>query len=175
MYSIDSLLLTEALVHYASIGYVPIKAPAVVDKDIVDLTLPSDRKSKPHLDKHYVGSAEQSFYQLLKEGLNPVGSYLLITPCQRYDEPSPFHLQIFLKVELISVEKYREEILEDVLLFYGDQRINTEVVDTLTGYDINVNGIEVGSFGDRLLNGRWITHGTGLALPRISYAIEQGF
>lgn len=175
MFNIDCKLLLDAMNYYESLGYKPIKAPMLVDRDSLEITLPADVHPKRHMSKYYVGSAEQSFYQLLKEGLNPEGSYMLITPCERDDIESDSHLNIFLKVELISVVKFTEEILTDVSNFYKNQNFNPETVYTPTGFDININGIEVGSFGDRLLDGRWIVYGTGLALPRIDFALEQGF
>ena len=70
MYNIDVGLLNTAMNYYMMRGYKPLSAPMLVDKDIVEVTLPEGKKAKQHLDKFYVGSAEQSFYQLLKEGFN---------------------------------------------------------------------------------------------------------
>lgn len=175
IFDIDTKLLLDAMKYYESIGYHPIEAPMLVDDDIIKLTLPPDRLSEKHMGLNYVGSAEQSFYQLLKDkGYLYPGSYMLVTPCRRDEVPSISHLRIFLKIELISLEKTREEVLKDVQLFYETRlKIPTETVPTIDGYDININSIEVGSFGNRFINNGWITYGTGLALPRISYALNN--
>lgn len=172
-YDIDCKLLLDAMNYYQELGYIPLTAPMLVDKDIVEVTLPKHIKAKEHLGLYYVGSAEQSFFQLLKNGLNPQGSYMMITPCERSEKESESNLNIFLKVELISVEKDVHEIIKDVMDFYESKGFNSEYLKTLIGYDIEINLIEVGSYGYRSYKNTIITYGTGLALPRISYALKK--
>lgn len=171
MYNIDLKLLTEALEYYKSKGYQSLTAPYLVDEDIVNLTLPKGRRAKKHLDLCYVGSAEQSIYQLHKNGVELSGKYMILTPCQRDEEVlDSHHLEIFLKLELISVGDKYVEILEDCFNFFQG---NKEVVENDQGFlDININGLEVGSYGNRDYLGKCFSFGTGLALPRYTQALE---
>lgn len=173
MYNIDSKLLMDAMQYYEGLGYRPISAPMLVDADIVEMTLPRGRFARSHLGKSYVGSAEQSFYQLIKDGLTPDGSYMMVTPCERDEDEDETHLGIFMKVELVSTNKSSYEILKDVSDFLSDSNIPNGWVETETGFDLEVGGIEVGSYGSRRFKGHLIKFGTGLALPRISATIEN--
>lgn len=167
MYDIDLKVLYEALNHYKELGYKMIPAPLLVDKDIVSLTLPEGRKAKEHTGGlFYVGSAEQSAYQLYKDGTLDSGKYMLLTPCQRDEDVlDETHLEIFLKLELISLGEDHSSILSDVLSFYNNDKC--VVVSTTQGKDIYINRIEVGSFGSRMFMGANFCFGTGLALSLI--------
>lgn len=168
---IDADLLMKAMSFYQALGYKPIPAPMLVDKDIVELTLPKGNEAREHLGKYYVGSAEQSFYQLIKDGMKPDGSYMMITPCERDEVEDELHLGIFLKVELVSTVKTRYEILKDASDFLSDNRIGNSWVETEGGgFDLEVNGIEVGSYGANKYLGHNIKFGTGIALPRLTKA-----
>lgn len=178
MYDIDTALLLNAMQYYKDEGFNPTSSPLLVTDQAVNFTLPKNAKAKKHLDLNYVGSAEQSFYQLLIDDPKLSGDFMLISPCQRYDTPSETHLNIFLKLELISTIKTREELLQTALDFYSENldlnlNIKPDIVETSEGFDININGVEVGSFGSRFILNRWISYGTGLALPRISYALSR--
>lgn len=170
---IDTKLLIDAMAHYESIGYNPLSSPMLVDKDVVELTLPKGNIAREHLGKYYVGSAEQSFYQLIKDGLNPDGSYMLITPCERDEISDEIHFGIFLKVELVSIIKSCADICNDVGYFYSSKGISSEVVPIGDSFDLEIGGIEVGSFGERVYKGNKISFGTGLALPRITQATKR--
>lgn len=172
-YNIDCKLLLDAMNYYQELGYKPLTAPMLVDKDVVEITLPAEVKAKEHLGLYYVGSAEQSFFQLIKNGFKPKESYMMITPCERSEKESEQHLNIFLKLELISMTKTYKDIVKDVLGFYKQQGFKPTVLNTNVGQDININGIEVGSYGNRKYLMNDITYGTGLALPRISYALSM--
>jgi len=132
-----------------------------------------------------VGSAEQSFAQLLLDGeLDPKEQYVALSPCFR-DEPivDELHQNHFMKVELIQPytgtddEDYwlaREaaywfQRLADRYSHHRNKRIH--VVKTPEGYDVTLNGIEVGSYGIRHFEGFSWVYGTALAEPRFSTAI----
>lgn len=172
MFDIDIGLITTASMYYMLRGYKPLPAPMVVDGDILGLTLPEGRRAMSHLNKFYVGSAEQSFYQLIKEGLKPEGSYMMMTPCHRDEIQDENHLNIFLKIELISMTKTPQLIARDVHDFYTNlgERVETVVTEDPNGCDLEVNGMEVGSFGCRFYQEYLVNYGTGLALPRFSQA-----
>ena len=170
MYNIDVGLLNTAMNYYMMRGYKPLSAPMLVDKDIVEVTLPEGKKAKQHLDKFYVGSAEQSFYQLLKEGFQPEGSYMMLTPCQRDEIPSERNLEVFLKLELISMDKTAFNIAKDAYVLYTTlgSKVKTVVTEDFSCLDLEIGGVEVGSYGSRLFDDKLISYGTGLALPRFS-------
>ncbi len=169
--NIDIDILVFSYLYYRNKGYKSLSAPMLVDKDVLELTLPEGREPKEHLDKYYVGSAEQSFYQLIKNGLEPEGSYMMVTPCHRDEIPDDTHFSIFLKMELVSVDKTYINIAKDVFDFYT--KIGEDVELLVTGgstCDIMINNVEVGSFGTRIYKGIVVNYGTGLALPRFSQA-----
>ena len=170
MYNIDIGLLNSAYLFYLMRGYKPLSAPMIVDKDISDLTLPEGREAKEHLGQVYVGSAEQSFYQLLKDGLKPEGSYMMLTPCHRDEVNDETHLDIFLKIELVSLSATSINILKDTRDFYVFLGEKVDIIKTedFGSYDLEIGGIEVGSFGHRFYDDYLVSYGTGLALPRFS-------
>lgn len=174
MYDIDCGMLVRAMKYYESLGYEPLSAPMLVDKDIVELTLPKGKTPREHLGRYYVGSAEQSFYQLMKDGFKPDGDYMMITPCERDEVEDELHLGIFLKLELVSTKKSDLKLMQDVSNFLCEENIGHRIEETEFGYDLISNGIEVGSYGYNSYKGVLVTYGTGLALPRISQAIKGG-
>lgn len=173
IYNINTCILIDAINYYTSLGYKPISVPMLVESSINALTTPKGVECKKHLDLEYVGSAEQSFLQMIKNRELENGKYFAITPCQRGDLPDESHLEIFLKLELICIgEDCSERVVKEALQFfkkYGDFNI----VNTNIGFDIeNPRGVEVGSYGVREFFGVKYTYGTGVALPRISYALK---
>lgn len=172
MYNIDIGLINSAYLYYLLRGYEPLSAPLLVDKDVLDITLPEGRHGKQHLDKFYVGSAEQSFYQLMKDGLEPKGKYMMLTPCQRDEEASESHLEIFLKLELISISTTPQNIAKDAFDFYKMLGEEAKLVskEGFCQYDLEIGGVEVGSYGCRMYDSVCVSYGTGLALPRFSQA-----
>lgn len=175
---ISATLLFSAMSYFKSKGYKFITVPLLVDKDVSDFTLPTDRYAEKHSDeKVYVGSAEQSVYQLIKEGKDFPEKVLAITPCSRDEELlDNTHFKMFLKIELITFGENNShlEILEDVKSFYSTLYDgNISVIDMGDGtHDLEINGIEVGSYGRRSFLGRTVNYGTGLALPRFQQSIN---
>lgn len=176
-------MLHSALEFYMARGYKMITVPMCVDWEAIEVTLPSDRFAKHHgKDKYYVGSAEQSFYQLIQEyekngrPMSPHGSYMALTPCQRNEETfDDSHLEIFLKLELLSFDRNPQFDAWDFFHKYRPSGDKMEIVQEKdTEVDIQLNGIEIGSYGQRTINGLTINYGTGLAMPRISYALSKG-
>lgn len=173
IYNIDTCILVDAINYYTSIGYQPISVPMLVDSSINALTTPTGVVCKEHLGLEYVGSAEQSFLQMIKDGKISKGKYFAITPCQRSDTPDESHLEIFLKLELICIgEDCVKSVLQEALQFFNSYgEFNS--IKTNIGFDIeSSNSVEVGSYGVREVFGTTYTYGTGVALPRISYALK---
>lgn len=181
MFNIDLNLISNAIKTFKNNGYLPISVPMLVKEQYSNITLPEDRVNYHHNDELvYVGSAEQSFIQMIDEGLiTNHGKYMAITPCVR-DELilDDSHLHSFLKIELVIWDHYPndETILKAVQKFY-ESIIPNDCKLTITKdngvFDININDTEVGSYGYRKLNNGILSYGTLLALPRFDYALSK--
>jgi len=179
---IDYQKIADAIKFYQ--GYQYIDVPWVVSLDTMYITCPPECTIFPFLDKYLVASAEQSFLQLIKDKKLKNGKYLAATPCFRDDLVDAIHHKYFMKVELINIgggHKQLDEILQDSVKFF-QQYLPVQIVETSTkpnslSFDINsFTGIELGSYGLREHpdTGPWV-YGTGVAEPRLTYAIEQHY
>lgn len=182
---IDWWLIGEAVSHYTAAGLKYIEAPWFVSDAAVMVTMPPGRKGHRTQDGPLVGSAEQSFIQLMMNGTLPPGKYVAATPCFRDDEVDELHHRYFMKVELIQVCEPRDlgfeikiqlhKVVKQALEFFQQHHAGDyQVVETEQGFDIELNGIEIGSYGYREHEQfRWV-YGTGLAEPRFSTAARKG-
>lgn len=176
--NIDTFAIADALRFYGSCGFQSARVPMLVDPDVSALTKPEGLDEVYHPSgKVYVASAEQSFIQLWKDGelLTPGTSWMALTPCVRMEEQDESHLTTFLKLELMIVGLDDVELtLEPALRFFQGYDPDAYVIQTNDGYDIEIGGIEVGSYGVRhMLDGTSYVYGTGVAEPRLSYALKQ--
>jgi hypothetical protein len=124
-----------------------------------------------------VGSAEQSFIELLLRG-EKITKACAITPCFRmepkYDEQ---HHAYFMKLELINSDatsKNLRNMIGDAVDFFSRY---LEVIVISTGPDMfdivdKKREIELGSYGFREVNGQRFIYGTGVALPRLSFTMN---
>lgn len=172
-------LITEAMSHYASLGYTYVEVPWLVDREAIDITLPAGAKPVECLNRFLVGSAEQSFIYLIRQGLLAPGRYQAISPCFRDDPEDELHQKYFMKLELIHVgghilKDYRQ-VIDDARSFY-ERHVDVTEKQTDEGWDIvdRKNLIELGSYGRRSHSstGPWI-YGTGVAEPRLSIVKEM--
>lgn len=196
-WDIDYELLNEAKAYYVGHGFKYIEVPWIVSPGAYNATAPVNG----HIAKNgiIVASGEQSFMQLVLDGLLTAGRYCCITPCFRpWDlNRSREHLTQFVKMELIQYEMrdYKEnaDFYEESYEFLKDKAINflsskvagAEVIKTqddprlecttIISHDVQTSwGLELGSYGIRShpAIGYWI-YGTGVALPRLTSAIAQ--
>lgn len=178
--NIDYALLAKAIAYYTSIGYEYIEVPWIVDEETQLITCPSSDMIYKTTGGGLVGSAEQSFIKLQLDGkLKPNSLYCTVTPCFRLGDgnTSPLHQEYFIKLELFSNCYYTmypdsvfEDIRHDAYRFFMKISRNYPII---TG-DIELNGIEIGSYGRRTLpSGDVVSYGTGLALPRFSQANDK--
>ena len=177
---IDWKFVSEAISFYEDQGYKYIEVPWLVDVQAVYATCPSDKtpiQAYHHgLNLGYlVGSAEQSFIQMMLDSQLPPGQYCAATPCFRDDQLDQYHQRHFFKVELIQIKPTSPDISD--IIYTARQFMERyspselQVINTKDGQDLYCNGIEVGSYGYRqYLQHEWI-YGTGIALPRFSQAI----
>lgn len=178
---ISTNIIAHAIKHYSGLKYVSIDVPLVVDLDVIEYTKPKDRSALLHPNgKAFVGSAEQSFLQLIKNGMIFPNKVFAITPCHRDESPNtrPDEIyEIFLKGELFIQHPCYEMLMDDAYHFFKSYT-KIEIIETDIGHDIihSKSGIELGSYGKRtvIINGDKVTYsyGTGFAEPRLSYCLS---
>lgn len=166
----------KAVEFYQSRGYVYMDTPWLVEQMEYWATKPAGVADlyMPAWDKYLVASAEQGFLSLLRSGAC-IENAVSVSPCFR-DEPQSdprTHSPWFMKVELISTTKAVDEVLHDAKDFMREYA-TVDIVPTSAGdCDLEIGGIEVGSYGRRRYREFEWVYGTGLAEPRFSYACER--
>lgn len=170
---INYQLLAQAIQFYKQHNFQEIQVPWIVSEESINITKPPNKQSFPLLNKFLVGSAEQSFLEIKP----PKGTYQATTPCFRDEIIDELHHNYFIKTELIETQpnnpKYAlEHILSTANKFF-QQYQQTHIIKTTEGYDININNIEVGSYGIRNTKDFTWIYGTGIALPRLSQALNK--
>lgn len=177
--NIDWLSIGQAQCNYFTAGYEYVEVPWLVPAGVVDITKPPHAKNFETFAGCLVASGEQSFLAV-KDMLERGKKYQCVTPCFRDElKHDGLHHQWFVKLELMHVllpwDRHEDHVLamvQDVIDFLWHFACGCElrVVPTEIGYDIEVNRVEVGSYGYREYNGfRWV-YGTGIAQPRLSQA-----
>lgn len=175
--NVDSYLISCAMSFYQNCGFDHTSVPMLVDPDVSALTKPEGIPEVFHPSgKVYVASAEQSFIQMWKDDEIYPDRFMALTPCVRMGEQDESHLSTFLKLELIAIGYEAVELtLRPALMFFAQVSGNrAKMIETNDGWDIEIAGIEVGSYGVRkMLNGTPYVYGTGIAEPRLSYALSK--
>lgn len=173
--------IAQAIDAYRTLGYKYVEVPWVVSDAAIKVTLPSDHVAQRCQDGPLVGSAEQSFIQMMLDGTLKPGRYVAASPCFRDDKPDRWHMRTFFKVELIEYSQmpfsYVDERISRMVTHAADffwccgaeevERVNTE-----QGIDIELGGIEIGSYGHRQFETHHWVYGTGYADPRFTMALE---
>lgn len=168
--------LGAAIKAYEKLGYKYMDTPWTVSPEATYATYAGDASGYLTDDGYLVASGEQSFLDLIKQGYG-FKKCVTITPCFRVERPNETHRRQFMKVELYWEGEHRDEVLNDaweVLNDLMDRPGSFDIVDNEKGeLDIELNGIEVGSYGIREFMGVTYTYGTGLAEPRFRVAMES--
>jgi seryl-tRNA synthetase len=180
-HNINWMLFGEAALYYNRMGYKYIEVPWRVGEQAVLTTIPYDLDLEIYPDRsNLVGSAEQSFVQMMIDRTLSHGKYQAVSPCFR-NEPviDALHQNHFMKLELIQFGDVSESSLKSMIdhaNYFFQLKLHsfkTNIVKTELGYDIEHDGIEIGSYGIRKKIGfEWI-YGTGIAEPRFSFASEE--
>jgi seryl-tRNA synthetase len=172
---IDYGRLDRSVKFYEKEGYQRIESPWTVTKAVSSITKPPGGKDWEIIgkDKVLVASGEQSFLYLYLKGFLPKGKYQTITPCFREEPFDHTHTKYFMKNELIITDNVNEQSLKSIIysakeFFENELECDVQVVETIQGYDLEVNGIEIGSYGIRSCDYLEWVYGTGLAEPRFS-------
>lgn len=176
---IDYSRIAAAVEEYHSLKYEYIEVPWLVSKASVDVTKPSEARYFETPFGQLVGSGEQSFIEI-RNKLKPYGRYQCVTPCFRDEKVDELHKQFFIKLELITViakgqdeQCLLKEMIDDAWCFFLSYVSvdDMEIVDKNDGsFDIEVKGIEIGSYGIRRIEDFVWVYGTGIAEPRFSQA-----
>lgn len=187
---INYKILSESQEYYKECGYVPIEVPWSVTKEISGITTPPDKLNEFNLvhknNKILLGSGEQAFLYQISKGYLPYGNYQTITPCFRFENHDVFHQKCFMKNELIEfsdkpIEPTRLEIIVEVchnfFRRYLDGNLTMLTIKPIytkngKSYDINLEDIELGSYGIRNHMGIHWLYATGVAEPRFSKALK---
>lgn len=174
---IDYRLLHNSTVFYQKLGFQRIESPWTVTKAVSEITKPAGAKefALQHEDgKVLVASGEQSFLYLYLKNFLPKGKFQTITPCFRHNSFDSLHSKYFVKNELIITDDVSLESLDFIIKSAKDfftQYLNKEPdirQISKNQFDIEFNGVELGSYGVRSCDYlRWI-YGTGIAEPRLS-------
>lgn len=179
--------LVDALGFYKRLGFEEIHVDWHVPRAVHDVTCADPARMFPLKDYGIlVGSAEQSLIGLQLEGKLALGRYVALTPCFRDEGPGrdDLHALYFAKVELYSTlpdhDAERAALVKAAKAFMGglatrftDKDDIVLPVATGEGIDLEIGGIEVGSYSSRSFGGISWTCGTGLAEPRFSMAIDR--
>jgi len=172
---IDYGRLDRSIKFYETFGFKRIESPWTVTKEISGITKPPGKIDWEINGKNkvLVASGEQSFLYLYLKGFLPEGKYQTITPCFR-DEPfDKTHTKYFIKNELIITDNVTPQKLDLVIsackeFFEKELDTKVDIVKTDIGFDLEVKGIEIGSYGIRSCEYLDWIYGTGLAEPRLT-------
>lgn len=168
--------LVAAAKHYTQFGFKLRETPWLIDFDVAMVTCPDETNviNTDYDSKALVGSAEQGFLQLMKDDNISLGRYMSIGPCFRNEKVDELHKVAFGKLELFEFADSGESAYysaKTMLHLAKGYMSNSKIVKTTEGWDLEINDIEVGSYGRRFHPdyGYW-AYGTGLASPRYSRA-----
>lgn len=178
--------ITRALEYYQARGFKYIEASWMVARDHIDVTLPTGREPITTNCGVLVGSAEQSFIELMMQGELQRGNYMAATPCFRDDPVDRLHQKTFFKVELIYYlgDAFQPDLVKvNTPLWTATMAVEAQgffytlgpcpkIVTTSEGIDLELGGIEIGSYGVRTHNGLTWVYGTGIAEPRYSTVLH---
>lgn len=184
---IDYQTLADSCTFYEKLAYQRLEAPWWVTQDILNITKPEEAFEEDratyfleHNKKCLVASGEQSFLYMAAKGHLPTGRFYTITPCFRDESITQLSCKNFMKTELIETGTTHPNALklmiEDAFQFFASKVPDgnkLKIVKTDMGYDIEYDGIEVGSYGVRSCFFLDWVYGTGVAEPRLSNAIKR--
>lgn len=174
--------IAEAVEYYCKLGFIYTDTPWYVRPEVAAITCPDVKcfDTIP-LGGVLVASGEQGFLQMQIDGELTGVNYVTVTPCFRTNDigKSDLHYPHFMKVELfVRCDSETQALFAAQELMHRARTFmtlcQTQEVETDIGWDLEVNGIEVGSYGARYHNDTgWWAYGTGLAEPRFSEALKN--
>ena len=173
---IDYSRLNNSIEFYETRGFKRIESPWTVTRPVSQITKPkgSHDWTINEKSKVLVASGEQSFLYMYLKGFLPKGKFQTITPCFRDEIFDELHTKYFMKNELIITDEVnftQLDFIVDTAKTFLENEINykVDIISTENGYDLEVKGMEIGSYGIRECGYLDWIYGTGLAEPRTSY------
>ncbi len=179
--NIDWQLLAKASEYYTKTGFKQVEVPYAVPKFYSGITKPHndesfilDKGMFKHDPYELVGSAEQGFiFQLLMGDIQSNAKLQAITPCFRVEKYDMYHQPWFMKLELFHFSDRTQDLHDMIDMTRKFFNTNTEKFVEIhptshNSYDIEIMGVEIGSYGFRTIEDKTFIYGTGLALPRFS-------
>lgn len=177
---IDWARLARALAFYQAHGFELVELNWHASPEVCMWTSPSAERMYSFGPGTLVGSAEQGFIQAQVDGLLTLGKhYVALTPCFRREPVvSDTHRLQFMKVELYvpgeASPGAEQRLAACAQAFMASEGAHAVCVPTEpSGIDLEVEGIEVGSYVARQHGEHLWTCGTGLAEPRFSLALSK--
>ncbi len=177
---IDYSLIQKSIEYYETTKFIRIESPWTVSEKIDQITKPKEILSfqLKHNNKCLVASGEQSFLYLYLKNFLPKGQFQTVTPCFRFESFDFLHTKYFIKNELIKTDIVNTTELDKIVNicfeFYSKffDKNKLKVLKTEIGYDIEIEGHELGSYGIRSCDFLTWIYGTGCAEPRTSNLIN---
>ena len=172
---------------YEKNNFKNIEVPWLVTEEILIITRPEGTRlfklEKHENNKCLVASAEQSFLYQYNKGFLSKGQFQATTPCFRFENFDDIHTKYFIKTELIKTDEVSIDNLielvnlaltafKEVIPLECHEYLSTQWTDNKS-IDINLSGIELGSYGIRSCSFLTWIYGTGIAEPRLSKAIKK--
>lgn len=179
---IEWKILANAIQFYIDLGYDYVEVPWMVSKEACEITAPPGKQLLRTLEGtneygYPVGSAEQGFLQLSLTGKLPPGNYVTCSPCFRNgDYGDKWHFPQFMKVELFDSLPQGDLSLSNMVFsakcFFSKFALPEIREINETALDLEIDGIEVGSYGiGKYKDFSWV-YGTGVAEPRLSQILK---
>lgn len=174
---INYSFISDAVAFYEALGYEYVAVPWVVDREPYKATQPPlDARGGAFRDYETIGgylvaSGEQSFLHMMHNNIDFPNKAVCVTPCFRDENHKETHYPYFMKVELCNqtVSQMNVNAMVNEARSFFEKYIDCKVVATEAGFDIeSLAGIELGSYGIR---GNALVYGTGVAEPRLTYAL----
>ena len=171
----------KAMRYYKGCGFQNLEVPWFISEKAINATRPEGARLFNTPFGYLPASAEQSFIDMMLQDKLPHGQYQTLTPCFRDDNLDEWHLNAFMKLELIDTRPSADylEIMRWAQFCLGKWLIPIDgpKVDVVQigphEHDLVIDGIEIGSYGKREFNGFTWAYGTGLAEPRFTMAWKR--
>jgi seryl-tRNA synthetase len=185
MENVDWSKIANAVENYKEHGYRYVESPWFVEREIMEITCPDEDRvfyMKDYPSNGFVGSAEQGLLSLRYKKKLADGWYVSAGPCFRLEEKlDTYHQYQFFKVELLCFfkeEDTKDRVLDTLICnaidFMETYKAKLDIRETSEGLDLEINGIEVGSYGTRYHEKiGWWGYGTGIAEPRFTQALTR--
>lgn len=187
---IDYELLAKAVEFYRRAGFFQVEVPWMVSPISDSLTRPEGRRAFEVVPTglNLCASGESGLRERwsLDNHIYPDVDYFTVTPCFRDESPGRelTHSREFMKLELGRATSDLKVAQRTALMYFDNARAFAESIHPKlrfslqnTGgghYDLEYQGLELGSYGVRSGHDSYWVYGTGLALPRFSLISPGG-